>query len=139
MESIEPFDYKKMVPFDPAYLSGYFADKYDVESQDGHQRIKERVGNTIDELIAPSLVGYATTIPAGKHLQVRNHSAKYVLLPIWFLHTKYKDCSYVFAMNGQTGKMTGTFPICPKRSFGWFAGICAAVTVIAMLIQHLAF
>ena len=139
MESIEPFDYNRMVPFDAAYLSGYFADKYDVESQEGHQRIKERVGNTIDQLVAPSLMGYATTIPTAKHLQVRNHSAKYVLLPVWFLHRKYKDRSYVFAMNGQSGKMTGTFPICPKRSFAWFASICAAVTALVCLIQWLAF
>ena len=53
------------------------------------------------------------------------------------LHTKYKDKTYVFAMNGQTGKMTGTFPICPKRSAAWFAGICAAVTVLITLIQYL--
>lgn len=138
MESIEPFDYNKMVPFDTAYLSGYFADKYDVDSTEGHPRIKERVGNTIDQLIAPSLVGYNTTIPSGKRLEIRDCSAKYVLLPVWFLHTRYKDRSYVFAMNGQSGKMTGTFPICPKRSAAWFAGICAGVTALVSLIQWLA-
>jgi DNA-directed RNA polymerase subunit M/transcription elongation factor TFIIS len=139
MESIEPFDYGKMTDFDTAYLSGYFADKYDVAADAGKDRIKERVGNSMDQLIAPSLMGYATTLPFGKQLTLNSKNAKYVLLPVWFLQTKYKDKNYVFAMNGQSGKMTGTFPICPKRSFGWFAGICAAVTAVSMLIQYLAF
>ena len=139
MESIEPFDYSKMVDFDTAYLSGYFADKYDVEAETGKMRIKERVGSSMDQLIAPSLMGYATSVPYGKQLAVNSKNAKYVLLPVWFLHTRYQNKSYLFAMNGQSGKMTGTFPICPKRSFAWFAGICAAVTAIATLIQCLAF
>ena len=138
MESIEPFDYDRIVPFDTAYLSGYFADKYDVESEAGQQRINQRVGNTIDQLIAPSLLGYNTAIPAGKHLEVHDRGAKYVLLPVWFLHTTYKGRSYTFAMNGQSGKMTGTFPICPKKSFAWFASICAAVTALISILQWLA-
>ena len=33
--------------------------------------------------------------------------------------------------------MTGTFPICPKRSLAWFAGICAGVAAVVTLIQYL--
>ena len=137
LESIEPFDYSRMVDFDTAYLSGFFADKYDVESSTGEERIRQRVGSTMDQLIAPSLMGYASAIPYGKQQQIRSDSAKYVLLPVWFLHTKYKDKSYIFAMNGQSGKMTGTFPICPKRSAAWFAAVCAGVTALVSLIQWL--
>jgi len=38
-------------------------------------------------------------------------------------------------MNGQTGKMTGSFPICPKRTAAWFCGIWAAATAVVSLIQ----
>ena len=54
------------------------------------------------------------------------------------LHTQYEGKTYVFAMNGQTGKMTGTLPICKKRSAAWFSGISAAVAAVAALIQFLA-
>ena len=33
MESIEPYDLKDAVEFSTAYLSGYFADRYDVDSE----------------------------------------------------------------------------------------------------------
>ena len=128
-----------MVSFETAYLSGFFADKYDVESKAGEERVKQRVSETIDDLVQRSIIGYASVIPTSKQLHVKHGHASYVLLPVWILSTKYADKSYLFAMNGQTGKMTGTFPICPKRSAAWFAGICGAVTLIAAVIQYFAF
>lgn len=139
MESIEPFDYSKMIDFHTAYLSGFFADKYDVEAQAGAERVRQRVQNSIDELLSNTLIGYASVLPTSKNLHIDRLNANYVLLPVWMLHTKYKDKTYVFAMNGQTGKITGTFPICPKRTAAWFAGICAAVTAVAAIVQLLMF
>ena len=138
MESIEPFDYAQMVDFETAYLSGYLADKYDVEHTAGKERIRERVGSTLDDRIRGSMVGYASVLPLHKQLNIDHSKAKYVLLPVWMLHSRYKDKTYIFAMNGQSGKITGTFPICPKRSTAWFAGICAGVTALVTLIQYLA-
>ena len=137
MESIEPFDYSQMVPFDMPYLSGYLADKYDVPSEQGQERIRQRVEQSMQEKIQPTLLGYATVVPTGRQIQVHHSKAKYVLLPVWMLNTKYNGKIYTFAMNGQTGKMTGTFPVCGKRSAAWFAGVCAGVTVVAQLLQML--
>ena len=139
MESIEPFDYSQMVDFDTAYLSGFFADKYDVEASSGEERIRQRVGSSMDDLLQSSFLGFTTVIPTTKNLQVKHSVAKYVLLPVWMLHTKYKEKTYVFAMNGQTGKMTGSFPICPKRTALWFSGITVGITALVTLIQLLFF
>lgn len=139
MESIEPYDYSQIVDFETAYLSGFLADKYDVEAAQGEDRIRERVGASMNSLVRSSILGYATCVPVNTRLNVQHGKAKYVLLPVWMLHTKYQDKTYVFAMNGQTGKMTGTFPICPKRTAAWFAGICAGVTALASVIQMLIF
>lgn len=135
MESIEPFDYGQMEPFDMAYLTGYLADKYDVPSENGEQRIRQRVDQTLQDELQASLLGYASVVPTGRQLRISHSKAQYVLLPVWMLNTRYNGKIYTFAMNGQTGKMTGTFPCCPKRTAAWFAGICAGVTVLATLAQ----
>lgn len=137
MESIEPYDYSQMVSFETAYLSGFLADKYDVEAKEGQDRVKQRVSSSMDSLIAGTILGYASVIPMSKQLNVNHGKAKYVLLPVWMLHTKYRDKTYVFAMNGQTGKMTGSFPICPKRTAMWFGGIWAGVTAVMTLLLNL--
>lgn len=138
MESIEPFDYSQMVDFETAYLSGFFADKYDVEDREGHSRIKERAQNTIYESIRASCMGYASVVPLSQDVHIDHGKATYVLLPVWMLHTQYEGKTYVFAMNGQTGKITGTLPICKKRSAAWFSGISAVVAAFAALVQFLA-
>lgn len=137
MESIEPYDYGQLTEFDTAYLSGYLADKYDVPSENGKDRIRERVDRSIQDQLQSSFLGYASVIPTGKNLKIEHSKAKYVLLPVWILNTRYQDKLYTFAMNGQTGKMTGSFPVCPKRSAMWFSGICAGVTMVSALIQLL--
>lgn len=138
MESIEPFDYSQIVDFDTAYLSGFFADKYDVESSAGDARIRERVEKSMDDMLQSTFLGYATVAPTGKQLNVKQDRPRYILLPVWILNTRYRDQIYTFAMNGQTGKMTGILPICPKRSAMWFAGISAAVAALAAVVQLIA-
>ena len=135
MESIEPFDYSQMVPFEIPYLSGYLADKYDVPSENGEDRIRQRVEQSMRDKIQPTLLGYTTVVPTNRQIQIRHSKAKYVLLPVWMLNTNYNGKIYTFAMNGQTGKMTGSFPVCRKRTATWFAGICAAVTLLVHLFQ----
>ena len=137
MESIEPYDYSQIQSFDTAYLSGFLADKYDVEAASGENRIRQRVDSSMNELLQSSLLGYHTVVPTSRQLQVSHSKARYVLLPVWLLNTNYKGKIYTFAMNGQTGKMTGSLPVCPKRTAAWFAGIAAGATLIANLAMAL--
>lgn len=135
MESIEPYDYSQMEPFDTAYLSGFLADKYDVKSENGHERVRQRVEQSLQDQVGGSLLGYATVVPTSRQINITHGMAKYVLLPVWLLNIRYQDKLYTFAMNGQTGKMTGSFPVCPKRTAAWFAGIFAGTALLTTLIQ----
>lgn len=137
MESIEPFDYGRLETFDNAYLTGYFADKYDVESKSGEDRIRQRVEQSMSDAIQETVVGYTTAIPAKRRIDVQHSHAKYVLLPVWMLNSHYKGKTYTFLMNGQTGKMTGTLPVCRKQTAKWFFGICGGVTLVGTLLQFL--
>ena len=137
MESIEPYDYTEAKPFDMAYLSGFLADKYDVEAKSGEERIKQRVDNSMNDQLQSSFLGYATVLPTSRQLHIDHSQARYLLLPVWILNTKYNGKIYTFAMNGQSGKMTGTFPVCKKRTLAWFGGIWAASAAVIGLIQLL--
>lgn len=134
MESIEPYDVSAIQPFDSTYLTGFLADKYDVESAAGEGRIRQRVEQSIRDRLNPTFLGYTSVLPVSRNLQVRHSKARYVMLPVWVLNTKYKDKIYTFLMNGQTGKMTGSLPVCPKRTAAWFGGIFAGVTLLAILL-----
>lgn len=137
MESIEPYDYSQVEDFDMAYLSGFLADKYDVESKEGEGRVRQRVDNALDDLIQPTLIGYSTVLPTRRNVNVSHSRVRYVLMPVWILNTRYNGKLYTFAMNGQTGKITGSLPICPKRTAAWFAGLTAAFTAVTAALMLL--
>ena len=137
MESIEPFDYTEIVDFDTAYLSGFLADKYDVAAENGYARVQERVSQSMEDRIADSLIGYSSALPSSRNIHVTKSKAKYVLLPVWILNIRYHEKLYTFAMNGQTGKITGTLPSCPRKTAMWFGGVFAAATLLATLFQFL--
>ena len=134
MESLEPFRYDEMVDFETAYLSGFLADKYDVEAAAGEGRIRQRVETSMDDKLADTFIGYSSILPTARQIRIEHSKAKYVLMPVWILNTKYRGKTYTFAMNGQTGKITGSLPVCRKRAAGWFLGLWAGITAAATLV-----
>jgi hypothetical protein len=62
---------------------------------------------------------------------------KYALLPVWMLHTSWSGNDYLFAMNGQTGKLIGDLPVDRGKYWGWFAKIALPVAAVLSVIFFL--
>ena len=137
MESIEPFDFKEAVDFQTAYLAGYFADKYDVTASECEERANERIRRSTEAAFRDTVRGYVSVVPENTSIRLHNGTTKYALYPVWILQTKWKGNNYIFAMNGQTGKLVGNLPVSTKRVVGLFAAIAApliAIGVTALLL-----
>lgn len=107
MDSIEPFDYKDLVPFQMSYLPGYLADKYDVSIEEDAERVNQRIKNTTISLLEETVTGYQTYVSDKTNTTITPCTVHYAFLPVWLLSTQYQGKNYLFAMNGQTGKMIG--------------------------------
>lgn len=134
MESIEPFDFSKAVDFQTAYLAGFLADKYDVTSEQSTTRANARIKRSTEDTFRKTVNGYNTVSAVASNVSFKNSSAKYALLPVWMLSTKWKDQNYVFAMNGQTGKFVGDLPVDKSAFWRWFFGLTAAITGAVFLL-----
>lgn len=121
MESIEPFNFDEAVPFETAYLAGYLADRYDVTKEDRLARAEERMTKSAEISMKQNVDGYDVVRTSSSHVNMRNTSHKYALYPVWILNTTWKGESYIFAMNGQTGKMVGNLPF-DKNQFYKYIG-----------------
>lgn len=110
MESIEPFDFKDAVDFQTAYLSGYLADKYDVDDRQSVERANERIKESTNKALMETVIGYDSVVPLTNNISLSNAKAKYALYPVWLLNTSCNGKNYKFAMNGQTGKFVGDIP-----------------------------
>ena len=76
-------------------------------------------------------------VPENTSIRLHNGTTKYALYPVWILQTKWKGDNYIFAMNGQTGKVIGEPPVSRGKVAGWFAGISAAAFAVLMVIGGL--
>ena len=137
MESIEPYDFSAAVDFQTAYLSGYLADRYDVSADDSKDRANQRVRSSTEAAFMDTVHGYTTVTPVSSNINLQNTSAKYALLPVWVLNTRWNGENYTFAMNGQTGKLAGNLPMDKGLFWKWFLGLTAAIGAVAFAATYL--
>lgn len=128
MESIEPFEFSEVVDFQTAYLAGYLADKYNVDTQQSIERANKRIKKSACDSFAKTVEGYATVSPEASNVLLHNGKVKYALYPVWLLNTTWKGTKYTFAMNGQTGKLVGNLPLDKSAYKRWFFGIFAGAS-----------
>ena len=134
MDSLEPFDYKQLVEFAPGYLSGYLADRFDVNAESSLPRADARVRQSVDHVFRRSLKEFHSVRPLASNLKLDDPSVQYVLLPVYLITSKYAGKAYQFAVNGQTGKVIGSLPISKGRFWGLLLGLGSLLSVIAVLI-----
>lgn len=116
MNTIEPFDYKELVDYNHAYLSGFLSEKYDVDWDSAIKDAVVRTRNSTEDEMKKTMIGYSSVVVSNNSLLANEDNHEYALLPVWMVNVKYKNKYYIFAMNGQTGEFIGNMPISVKRT-----------------------
>ncbi len=133
MDSIEPYDYADLKPFSTAYLPGFLADKYDVSVENSRDRADSRCAASLEMALRRTASEYDTCLPLNQSIRLKRGKVHYALLPVWMLHTKWNGKDFLFAMNGQTGKLVGDLPTDMGKFWGIFAGIAASISAVMTL------
>ena len=137
MESIEPYNIGDAVDFHTAYLSGFLADKYDVDAKVSEVRANERIKNSTEQAFASTVQGYSSVLPVSANIRLKNGRARYALYPVWILNTRWNGQNFTFAINGQTGKTAGDLPMDKGAFWVWFLGVAGAATAAAFALGWL--
>ena len=137
MESIEPFDISDAVDFQTAYLSGFLADKYDVDAQASIERANERIKRSTEEAFASTVQGYTSVIPVNSNINLRSGRARYALYPVWILNTQWNGQKFTFGINGQTGKIAGDLPMDKTAFWSWLFGVAGAAAAAVFALRYL--
>ena len=138
MDAIEPYDYVELRPFSSAYLPGFLADKYDVDSNTCSQRANARIETSTKDAFRATVIGYDTVQEDRANINIRSGDIDYALMPVWMLNSKWNGKDFLFAMNGQTGKLIGDLPM----SWGkfWLTFFAIALPLMAILaVMHFVF
>ena len=134
MDSIEPYDYSELKPFSTAYLPGFLADKFDVTAEDSRQRADSRCAGTLRSALEKTVSGYETCSARESNTTIKRGKVHYALMPVWMLNTKWRGKDFLFAMNGQTGKLVGDLPVDKGRYWAMFFAIAVPLSAIGSFL-----
>ncbi len=140
MDGIEPYDHSAFSSFNPMFMAGFFADKFDVSVADCSQRANTRVINSTEQAFRNTVQGYTSVTKKGGFVNMHGEDIKYALLPVWMLNTKYNGKMYQFAINGQTGQIAGELPVDKGKLLKWRIGLTLAsflpIAALALLFIY---
>lgn len=117
---LEPYYMNELEDFDTAYLSGYFADKYDVPCDAMENEVHKRCRSFIETDIL-NTCPHANKIGSGskeianyqvsdEQEEYRLENVEYAFLPAYFVNIQYGNTKRLVIVNGQTGKVVGNLP-----------------------------
>ena len=128
-QRLEPFDLRCLKPFEAGYLSGFYADRYDLSDKQLTGVAIGRTKSLFDEQIRKTINASGISIVENRpKYQIKN--SEYALLPAWFLTFRYKNEPYTMLVNGQTGKVVGAVPMDKAK----FTAMFVALAVVASAI-----
>ncbi|MCL2547258.1 MAG: hypothetical protein FWE06_08750 [Oscillospiraceae bacterium] len=134
MDMLEPYDYADMCDFSMGFLSGFMAEKYDQTADDVLPRVDARVKEYIEKKLRNTVTGYTTVRLLKTQHKISDCESMYTLLPVWLLSYKYRGQDWLYAINGQTGRIVGDLPISKGRVATWLGGAFAAAMVVVSIV-----
>ena len=133
VENVQPYSLGSMQPFTIGYLSGFMAEKRDMEKDRFSDELQKEARNYAGGLMRETVSGYNTTRLISSDYQITGETWHYVLLPVWVLTYRSLGQLYYFAMNGQTGAVAGKLPVDMKK-LSLHCALLGAIVAVLILI-----
>lgn len=113
-----PFQLSKVIPYTPQALAGFLAERYSIGLKEGWEiaqtSIQSKLRSNIDSYVKHHW--RCDRVSSTKFSTIySNITYKYIMVPVWMSSFKYKEKTYQFVVNGQTGKVGGKAPVSAFR------------------------
>ena len=127
LQSVHPYDMKKAQPFAMSYLSGFQAEKRDLDKKDVEPVIEQKMHQYAEQALKNTMEGYDVIETDSFNERTDLSAYTYNLLPVWMMTYKYNGEIIPFAINGQTGKAYGQLPVAAGK-------LAIASAIVAVLV-----
>ena len=137
-QRLEPYELNGLRPFEIGYLSGFYADRYDMNEKTLKNVVRVRCKELFDNEMKLDLMAEDPKI-LSSNPKFQLQKGQYVLLPAWFMTFRYKNEPYTILVNGQTGKMVGAVPFTKDKLIFLFILIAIVVSILFTLLGTILF
>ena len=119
-QRLAPFDTKKMKPFTPAFLSGFYADVADVDEEiyrkSATDFVKEQLSSYLrEDKTMRSYHAFNDVDKLKRHMNIVEQQEEAAMFPVWFMSYRKGNRVAYATVNGQTGKVVADLPVDPVK------------------------
>lgn len=129
LNKLEPWDLNALCGYEPGYLAGFRAQRYQIELAEGFERAKAQMAREIERWICEDIGGDEQRVLSANTAYSKIFFL-HLLLPVWIGAYQFQGKVYHVVVNARTGDVAGERPYS-----AWKIGLLvAAIIVIAVLI-----
>ena len=133
LQELEPWDLKEIKPYEPQFLSGFEAQRYQLPLQDGFELAKREMQGQIDSTVRQAIGGDEQTVD-NIATNYMNIMFKHILLPVWVGAYRFDGRVFQVVVNARTAQVKGERPY----SIGKIVLLVVAVILLLIVIISLA-
>ncbi|MDT5272172.1 MAG: hypothetical protein QOH49_4358 [Acidobacteriota bacterium] len=132
LAALEPWDLGELTGYEPAYLSGYKAQRYQVSLAEGFELAKQAAAPVIEADVRHDIGGDEQRVSN----VATNYSAvtfKHLLLPVYVGAYRFRDKVYQVVVNGRTAEVQGERPYSVLKIFFFVLFILAILVILGLV------
>lgn len=131
VEGVLPYQFDKMKDFSMGYLSGFLAEKRDIEKEGVAADAARETEDYAKKLLRESITGYNAVNVRSCNFTAKTEGWHYVLLPIWTITYRASNGKiFYYSLNGQTGKVCGELPV----NYGKLSLVSGIISAVLLAI-----
>ena len=135
LDALEPWDLEDLSPYEPAYLAGFKAQRYQLELPDGFEHAKRAMAPRIEKEVRSDIGGDEQRID-DIETSYLNAAFRHLLLPCWVGAYRFRGDLFQIVVNARTGEVQGERPYSAWKIGFLIFGIIALIVLIAILKNH---
>ncbi len=134
LQSLEPWDLPEIKPYEPAYLSGFKAQRYEIDMGEGFEMAKPIMARVIENDVRRDI--------GGDEQMINNISTSYsgitfkhLLLPVYIGAYRFNQKTYQVMVNARSGVVSGERPYSFWKIFLFVLLLVVVIGIIVFLTR----
>ena len=135
LDELEPWDLKSLLPYEPAYLAGLKAQRYQIKLAEGFEVAKGVMEGEIREAVRRHIGGDEQQIES---IQTAYMDVMFLhlLLPVWMGAYRFQAKIYQVLVNARTGEVQGERPYSSAKITLLVTAILLALVMLWLIAQQ---
>lgn len=135
LNALEPWDLPALCAYDPEYLAGFKAQRYQIELPAGFEKAKQVMEHTISQDIRKDIGGDEQRIDQVQ-TATSNETFRHLLLPVWIGAYRFQGKVFQVVVNARTGEVQGERPYSAAKISMLVIGILLLILILWVMAQR---